>query len=45
MIPQIIDYPNLKGEFVKRTMNFLRRDLLKKSWSHADDVSVATVVA
>lgn len=45
MIPQIIDYPNLKGEFVKRTMNFLRRDLSKKNWSHADDVSVATVVA
>jgi hypothetical protein len=43
LIPQILDYPNLQGSFVKRTMNFLKRDLLKKGWSHSDDIGLATI--
>jgi hypothetical protein len=43
IISQIIDYPSIKGTFVKRTMNFLKRDMLKKDWSHTDDIGLATI--
>lgn len=45
IIPQVLDYPNNNGQFVKRTMNFLKRDLARKNWSHADDIGVATIIA
>jgi len=44
IIPSILDYPNYNGQFVKRTMNFLKRDLIRKNWSHADDVGIVTLV-
>jgi serine/threonine protein phosphatase PrpC len=44
MVPFILDYPSTNGAFVERTMNFLKRDLVKKGWMHTDDISVATVV-
>lgn len=44
LVPQIMDYPSFKGQFVKRTMNFMKRDLIKKSWSHADDIGIATLI-
>jgi serine/threonine protein phosphatase PrpC len=44
IIPSILDYPNYNGQFVKRTMNFLKRDLIRKNWSHADDIGIATII-
>jgi hypothetical protein len=44
IMPLVVDYPNVQGAFVQRTMNFLKRDLLKKNWSHLDDIGVATIV-
>jgi serine/threonine protein phosphatase PrpC len=44
IIPQILDYPNCNGQFVKRTMNFMKRDLVKKGWSHSDDIGIATLI-
>lgn len=43
IIPMIMDYPNTNGEFVKRTMNFMKREFNRKSWSHGDDIAVATI--
>ena len=43
IMPLIVDYPNVQGAFVQRTMNFLKRDLLKKNWSHMDDIGLATI--
>ena len=44
IIPSILAYPNYNGQFVKRTMNFLKRDLVRKNWSHADDIGIATII-
>ena len=44
IMPLIVDYPNVQGAFAQRTMNFLKRDLLKKNWSHLDDIGLATIV-
>jgi serine/threonine protein phosphatase PrpC len=44
ILPLILDYPNFNGQFVKRTMNFLKRDLARKNWSHADDVGIVTLI-
>ena len=44
IMPLIVDYPNIQGLFVQRTMNFLKRDLLKKNWSHLDDIGLATII-
>ena len=44
VIPDLFDYPNFNGQFLKRTMNFMKRDMVKKSWSHADDIGLATIV-
>ena len=44
MVPLILDYPNFNGVFVERTMNFLKKDLIRKSWSHSDDIGLATIV-
>jgi hypothetical protein len=44
IIPLVIDYPSVTGNFVERTMNFLKKDLIRKDWVHADDVGVATIV-
>jgi serine/threonine protein phosphatase PrpC len=44
IIPSILDYPNFNGQFVKRTMNFMKRDLIRKSWSHADDIGIVTTI-
>jgi len=44
IIPSVLDYPNYNGQFVKRTMNFMKRDLARKNWSHADDIGIATIV-
>lgn len=45
LLSMVLDYPNQNGQFVKRTMNFLKRDLARKNWSHADDIGIATVIA
>jgi hypothetical protein len=45
MVPLIIDYPSTEGVFVERTMNFLKKDLTRKGWTHADDIGIATIVA
>jgi hypothetical protein len=45
MIPFVLDYPSTSGIFVERTMNFLKKDLTRKGWTHADDVGIATIVA
>ena len=45
MVPLVIDYPSTEGVFVERTMNFLKKDLTRKGWTHADDVGIATIVA
>jgi serine/threonine protein phosphatase PrpC len=44
VIPEIIDYPSTNGVFVQRTMNFLKKDFLKRGWSHSDDIGVACVL-
>jgi hypothetical protein len=44
IIPQVMDYPNYNGQFVKRTMNFMKRDLAQKNWSHSDDIGIATLI-
>lgn len=44
ILPTVLDYPNYNGQFVKRTMNFMKRDLIRKNWSHADDIGIATIV-
>jgi len=43
MIPQFIDYPDYKGPFVQRNMNFLKRSMEKQKWSHHDDISSACI--
>jgi serine/threonine protein phosphatase PrpC len=45
MVPLVIDYPSTEGVFVERTMNFLKKDLTRKGWTHADDVGIATIMA
>ena len=44
IIPQILDYPNYNGQFLKRTMNFMKRDIANKFWSHGDDIGIATLI-
>jgi serine/threonine protein phosphatase PrpC len=44
ILPLILDYPNYNGQFVKRTMNFMKRDLIRKNWSHTDDIGIATLI-
>jgi serine/threonine protein phosphatase PrpC len=44
IIPSILDYPNYNGQFVKRTMNFMKRDLARKGWAHSDDIGIATLI-
>lgn len=44
IMPLIMDYPNPQGIFVKRTMNFLKRELITKNWSHSDDIGLATII-
>ena len=45
LVPLIIDYPSTEGVFVERTMNFLKKDLIRKGWTHTDDIGIATIVA
>ena len=44
VIPEIIDYPSIAGVFVQRNMNFLKREFLKRGWSHSDDIGIASIV-
>jgi serine/threonine protein phosphatase PrpC len=44
MAQPILDYPNYNGQFVKRTMNFMKRDLARKGWAHSDDIGIATII-
>jgi hypothetical protein len=44
MAPEVVNYASSNGVFVQRTMNFLKRDLLKKGWTHYDDVGCAAVL-
>ena len=43
IVQELIDYPNTKGAFIQRTMNFMKKELIKKKWSHLDDISVAGI--
>lgn len=44
VLEEMLDYSNYNGPFVARTMNFLKRQLIRKKWTHADDISIATIV-
>jgi serine/threonine protein phosphatase PrpC len=44
IIPRILDYPNRNGQFLKRTMNFMKREMIQKGQTHADDIGVVTLI-
>jgi hypothetical protein len=43
MVPQFLDFPSTNGVFVKRNMNFLKREMLKRDWVHTDDIAIGTI--
>lgn len=43
IIPEIVDYKSIDGEFVKKRMFFLKRKVQKNNWSHSDDISCGTI--
>jgi len=44
IIQRMVAYKNVKGEFVKRRMNRIKRDCVKENLFHYDDISVATII-
>lgn len=44
VLKHLLDFRGMKGEFVQRQANwFMRKLIVEKNWSHADDVSVAVI--
>jgi len=44
IISEITDFPTTSGEFLKRTMNFLKKDYARKGWFHSDDIGLAVIL-
>ena len=36
-------FKSMTGEFVKRRLNALQRDCIKRGWTHTDDISMAAL--
>jgi hypothetical protein len=44
MASEFINYKSDSGVFVQRCMNFLKRNNVKRQWSHYDDISCGTIL-
>jgi len=44
IVPEVSKFKSKIGEFVKKRMTFFKRSVLKKQWTHYDDIAAATIL-